>query len=199
MTDPALTATSFLEAPTAAQRERELVLRHRRGDETAFEEFYAQYSGMVFNLTLRQCGQVETAQELTQEVFLRIFRSLGRFRGRSSLKTWTYRVCLNHCRSKLGRKRLDTRSLTTEEGTVRDLPDPAPGPAEDLMAVDAAARVERALPRLDDAYREAVILRDLEELSYKEIAEVLGIPIGTVRSRIARGRLQLRGALEAEE
>lgn len=194
-----MVASHSLEAPSEAQRERDLVLRHRRGDETAFEEFYSQFSGLVYNLTYRQCGSAERAQDLTQEVFLRIFKSLGRFRGKSSLKTWTYRVCLNHCRSKLGRRRIPTNSLTYEDGSLRDVEDERPGPAEKLMSVDAARRIDAALPELEEHYREAVILRDIEELPYQEIAEVLGVPLGTVRSRIARGRDQLRKVLETQQ
>lgn len=199
MSGSSLVADQFLEAPTQAQRERELVHRHRLGDESAFDELYQEFKGLVYNLSYRQCGNHEVAQDLTQEVFLRIYKSLGKFRGKSSLKTWTYRVCINHCRSRLGRKSLPVSSLTFDDGSVREIADEAPGPAENLLAVDAARRIESALPRLDETYREAVILRDLEELPYQEIAEILDVPIGTVRSRIARGRERLRLLLERQQ
>lgn len=188
---------SNLEAPSSAQRERDLVDRHRRGDEQAFEEFYQQFSGMIYNLTLRYSGNPELARDLSQEVLLRIYRSLGKFKGRSSLKTWTYRVCINLCRSRLGRRTLDTYSLTRESGAEIELTDPRRGPEERAIARSEVVRLGEALPRIDPVYREALLLRDLEGLSYQEIAEVLNVPIGTVRSRIARGRERLRRELLA--
>lgn len=185
-----------IEEPSSAQRERDLVDRHRRGDADAFEDFYQLFSGLVYNLTLRQCGNPELARDLSQEIFLKIHRSLGRFRGKSSLKTWTYRVCINHCRSRLGRRTLDTRSLTQEGGGTLEVADPARGPEERAIARSEAERVGEALPKVHALFREALLLRDFEGLSYQEIADVLEVPIGTVRSRIARGRDQLRRFLE---
>lgn len=190
---------SSLEAPTAEQREADLVARHRHGDPSAFEEFYRHFAGMVYNVTLRHSGRPEVAQDLSQEIFLKIYRSLGRFRGKSSLKTWTYRVCINHCRSRLGRRTLKTRSLAREGGEEIEVPDPARGPEDRAIALDEAARLAAELPRVDAPFREALVLCDLEGLSYREIAQVLEIPIGTVRSRIARGREQLRRLLENRE
>ena len=174
----------------------DLATRHGYGDETAFEEVYRRFAGMVYNLCFRMAGWAEEAEDLAQEVFLRIHRHLGRFNGRSSLKTWIYRVTLNHCRSKLSRKRYPTAPLAeeVEEGGVH-LEATGRGPEEQSLAQDAARRVAAGLVRVKPKYREAVILRDIEGLAYDEIAEVLGVRIGTVRSRIARGRDQLRLAL----
>ena len=185
-----------IEAPSSAQRERGLVDRHRRGDADAFEDFYQLFSGLVYNLTLRQCGNPELARDLSQEIILKIYRSLGRFRGKSSLKTWTYRVCINHCRSRLGRRTLDTRSLTQEGGGTLEVADTARGPEERAIARSEAERLGEALPKVHALFREALLLRDFEGLSYQEIADVLEVPIGTVRSRIARGRDRLRRILE---
>lgn len=178
----------------------ELVERHRYGDPKAFTEIYNRFSDMVYHLALRMAGDPDLAQDLTQEVFVRVFRGLGRFRCRSSLKTWVYRVCLNHCRSRLGRRRYWEEPLPEESSPQeRHMVDPGRGPEELAMAGDAGRRVAAALVRLDAVFREAVILRDLEGLSYQEIAQVLRVRIGTVRSRIARGREQLRRMLEADE
>lgn len=177
----------------------ELVERHRAGDLTAFDEVYDRFGRMVYNLAFRLAGNREEAADLTQETFLRIFRHLGGFAGRSALKTWIFRIALNHCRERLYRRSLETLSLDEEgenEGTL--LADPARGPEELALASDERRRVSEGLARLPHAYREAVILRDLEGLSYDEIAEVLGVRVGTVRSRIARGRDQLRLQLEKE-
>jgi RNA polymerase sigma-70 factor (ECF subfamily) len=188
-------------------RERELGLaeRHRWGDAEAFEEIYREHSEMVYNLALRLAGDRERAADLSQEVFLRIHRHLGKFRGRSSLKTWIYRVTVNHCRSRLSRRRLLTRSIDAAadaaergEGSREPpivLTDPSRGPEERAMAGDAEKILQAALAELPVVFREAVVLRDLEDLAYDEIAEVLGARIGTVRSRIARGRGMLRDVL----
>jgi RNA polymerase sigma-70 factor (ECF subfamily) len=187
---------STLEGAAARDADLDLAERHRRGDDRAFEEVYARYAGMVYSLALRLAGDPDEAADLTQEVFLRIYRHLGTFRGRSSLKTWVYQVGLNQCRSRLGRARPDTQPLA-EEGAegVRPLPDPGRGPESEALAADTGRRVGEALAALPLAFREAVVLRDLEGLGYEEIAALVGVPVGTVRSRIARGREQLRGLL----
>jgi RNA polymerase sigma-70 factor (ECF subfamily) len=169
-------------------------LRHRYGDPRAFEELYDEFSSLVYSLSLRMCGSPERAQDLSQEVFLRIYKSLARFCGKSTLKTWIYRITLNHCRSKLGRKRWLIDSL--DEPEAREVVEDRRGPEERALARDAQRTVEKALVQIDGSFREAVVLRDVEELSYQEIAEVLGVKIGTVRSRISRGRAQLKIQLE---
>lgn len=175
--------------------DRTLVERHHWGDPRAFEELYREHAEMVYNLALRLSGDPDRAADLSQEVFLRIHRHLGKFRGRSTLRTWIYRVTVNHCRSRLRRRRLPTRSLAAEGELVTGLADPARGPEERAMAEDQGRLVTAALAELPGAFREVVVLRDLEGLAYEEIAEVLGLRIGTVRSRIARGRYRLREIL----
>jgi len=178
----------------------DLATRHLHGDETAFDEVYERFAPMVFNLALRLASSAEEAEDLAQEVFLRIYRHLGRFQGRSSLKTWVYRVTLNHCRSRLGRMRRWFQPPVDDEGEELVEPvDERRGPEERTLAHDAARRVARALREVKPDFREAVVLRDLQGLAYDEIAEILELPIGTVRSRIARGRDQLRRVLEKEK
>jgi RNA polymerase sigma-70 factor (ECF subfamily) len=178
----------------------DLAMRHEYGDPEAFEEVYKRHCDMIYNLALRMAGSADRAEDMTQEIFVRVFRHLGRFNGRSSLKTWVYRVALNHCRSRLSRRRWFLLPLTEgydEETSGVQLIEPRRGPEEQALAQDAQRRVARALRQVKPVFREAVVLRDLEELSYEEIAEVLGVRIGTVRSRIARGREALRQVLES--
>jgi len=191
-------AVTFQSAAAIADPDTDLAERHRRGDGRAFDEVYSRHSTMIYNLALRMSGDREAAADLTQDIFLRIYRHLGSFRGNSSLKTWVYRVGLNQCRSRLGRKRPLEQPLA-EEGAegVAPLPDPARGPEEIAMAGETAERVTAALAGIHLAFREAVVLRDLQGLEYEEIAQLLDVPIGTVRSRIARGREALRLALES--
>lgn len=175
----------------------ELVERHRCGDVQAFDEVYERFGEMVYNLSLRLAGNREEAADLTQEVFLRIYRHLGSFGGRSTLKTWVFRIAINHCRDRLSRHHPVMQAIDEdpEAGGVT-LADPGRGPEELAVAADEGRRVMEGLSRLPTVFREAVVLRDLEGLSYEEIAEVLGVRVGTVRSRIARGREQLRLLLE---
>jgi RNA polymerase sigma-70 factor (ECF subfamily) len=176
----------------------ELVERHRRGDIHAFDEVYERFGEMVYNLSMRLAGNREEAADLTQEVFLRIFRHLGSFGGRSTLKTWVFRIAINHCRDRLSRHHPVMQSIDgdPEEGGGMTLADPGRGPEELAVAADQGRRVAEGVSRMPQVFREAVVLRDLEGLSYEEIAEVLGVRVGTVRSRIARGREQLRHLLE---
>lgn len=179
--------------------DRELAERHRWGDTDAFDEVYQRFAAMVYGLAYRLAGRADRAEDLSQEVFIRVFRHLGRFDGRSSLKTWIYRVAINHCRSRLGRRTWPKQSLIEddlEQGV--QLVDPRRGPESRTLADDAGRRIAEALTDVKPVFREAVVLRDLEGLTYDEIAEVLGVRIGTVRSRIARGRERLRKVLEVQ-
>ena len=175
----------------------DLVERHRYGDVDAFEEIYERYEAMVFNLAWRLCGDPTEAQDLAQEAFLRVYRHLERFQGRSSLKTWIYRVALNTCRSSLGRKKWRSVPLAEEEGAEGlVLVDTRRTPEERAVATSAGEQVLESLALIPRKFREAVVLRDLEGLTYTEMADVLGVRIGTVRSRIARGRKRLRDLME---
>jgi RNA polymerase sigma-70 factor (ECF subfamily) len=186
-------------AAPLVQSDWDLVQRHRYGDPQAFEEVYERYGPMVFNLAYRMCGDRETAADLTQDSFLRIFRAVDRFRGRSSLKTWIYRVALNVCRSRLRRKRWSVQPLAEDDGPGVELRDPDRGPEQRAIARDEGRRVAEALLEVPEVFRSAVVLCDLQGLSYEEIAEVLGVRLGTVRSRIARGRDRLRVILEQQQ
>lgn len=174
----------------------ELAERHRHGDPDAFDELYERHAELVYGLARRLVGPRDAA-DVAQEIFIRIFRHLGGFRGRSSLKTWVYRVALNHCRSRLRRRRpIDQLEEGEGPGGADSLPDERSGPEKAALARDELRRVEEALASLPRPFREAVVLRDVEGLKYGEIAEVLGVRIGTVRSRIARGRERLRAWME---
>ena len=179
--------------------ELDLVERHRLGDPSAFEEIYRQHEKMVFNLALRMTGSPEDAAELTQEVFLRVYRHLERFRGGSTLKTWVFRIALNCCRSRYRRRRLSFREISPDDTEALErIADPRPDPERDALNASLGERLDEALARVPMAFREAVVLRDVHGFTYDEISEILRIRIGTVRSRIARGRERLRRALEGE-
>ena len=174
------------------------VARFLGGDPIGFEQIVRHYSGMVFGLAARLVGPWE-AEEVVQETFLRAWRGLETFRGDASLKTWLYTIALNRARARAGtlarmRKVFASRRAASEEEDTwpgEEAPDPSASPEEQALALEQRARLRRAIRNLPEEFRHAVVLRDLEGLPYDDIARVLGVPIGTVRSRIARGRAAL--------
>jgi len=200
------TVASATEIDLRSPSEDQFLEKLRRGDALAYERLVADHSGDVYALLYRLTTDPEEARDLTQETFLRAFQSIDRFRGDSSLKTWIYRIAINQARNRWRwwrrRKRDVTVSLdATDE--YRDKPlaatlpsDNSPSPEQETLAHEREAQLREALQGLRRSYREAVILRDVEGFSYEEIARTLQISIGTVKSRISRGRLELRHQLE---
>lgn len=182
--------------------ETRLVTELQAGSETAFDWLVTHYHGPVYNLILSMLGDVADAADGTQEVFLKAFRGIRSFRQGSSLKTWLYRIAI---REALNHKRWFKRHLQKnvsidaepEEGhTAIEIEDLAATPFEQFAAHEVQAAVQNALQEIPQVFRSAVILRDLEGLSYEEIAEVLECSVGTVKSRILRGRRALKDLLE---
>lgn len=160
---------------------------------------------MVFNLSCRLLGDRAAAEELTQEVFLRVHRGLKTFRGESSHKTWIYRITLNAASNqrkrwgRRGRRRHVSLHESPESGGLapeQSLSSASPDPERIARASETGRRIQAALDDLPPEFRDAVALRDIEGLSYQEIAAALGTAVGTVKSRIGRGRALLRDALE---
>jgi RNA polymerase sigma-70 factor (ECF subfamily) len=186
--------------------EVQFIVRLRRGDTAAFETLVNERSGEIFGLLFRLTENSEEARDLTQETFLRAFQSIGQFRGESDLRTWIYRIAINQARNKWRwwkRRRRDvTVSLdaTTEDGKPSLLEslkvDTGHDPERDTLAHERERVLRKGLSGLKSAYREAVILRDIEGFAYEEIAVALNINVGTVKSRLARGRQELRRKLE---
>jgi RNA polymerase sigma-70 factor (ECF subfamily) len=186
--------------------EDQFLERLRRGEVAAFERLVAERSPDVYALLYRLTSDAEEARDLTQETFLRAFQSISRFRGDADLKTWIYRIAINQARNRWRwwkRRRRDvTVSLDDNRGpseqplsaSLRN--EDAPDPEQETLAREREGQLRAALLGLRSAYREAVILRDVEGFSYEEIATTLEISIGTVKSRLSRGRLELRRKLE---
>ncbi len=175
----------------------------RQGCEDAYEALIVRYQQPVYSLVSRLLNDPADAPDVVQEVFLKIFRNIGHFRGGSSLKTWVYRIAVNEAHNQ---QRWFTRHQRPEIGfTVREdafgpheenVADPGRSPFELASNRETCALVENALATLNPKFRAAVILRDMEDLSYEEIATVLNVSLGTVKSRILRGREALRNKLE---
>ena len=182
--------------------EAELVTELQAGSDAAFEWLVTYYHAPVYNLVYGILYDAADAADVTQEVFLRVFRGIGGFRRGSSLKTWLYRIsvrqALNHrrwCwRHHSHQVSIDDDTNGTAE--AHELEDLDATPFEKLATREAQLAVRRALQSVPDVFRSAVILRDLEGLSYEEVAEVLEVSVGTVKSRILRGRRALRELLD---
>lgn len=184
-----------------ATGERGLVEQCRRGDAQAFARLVSLHERMVFSLAARLLGDREDAKDVAQEVFLQVYRTLDRFEGRSSLRTWIYRIVVNQCwnRQRWWRRRRKDRACGLDELTAADqarvtAPE-GTHPFEELRRRERAERVQTALLGLSFDHRAILILREVEGLSGDEIAEALGLPGGTVKSRLARAREALRALL----
>jgi RNA polymerase sigma-70 factor (ECF subfamily) len=186
----------------SAPEEDALVTALCRGVEEAFEILIQRYEQPVYNLVCRLLNDPSDAADIVQEVFLKVFRNIGSFRGNSSLKTWIYRIAVNEAynhRRWFSRHQRQEVALGREDGLpsyADSVADPAPTPFDQAAGHETRALVEKALEKLNPKFRAAVVLRDIEDLSYEEIAAVLEISLGTVKSRILRGREALRKALE---
>jgi RNA polymerase sigma-70 factor (ECF subfamily) len=198
---------STAEYPLLERAEDQFLERLKRHDAAAFEQLVAERTGDIYALLFRLTGDTEEARDLAQETFLRAFQAIQKFRGDADLKTWLYRIAINQARNRWRwwrRRRRDatvsldatvgereqTVAMHLEDASARD-------PEEETLARERHSQLREALQGLRSAYREAVVLRDIEGLTYEEIASTLQINIGTVKSRLARGRLELRRKLES--
>lgn len=184
-----------------------LLTRATAGDGEAFEALVLRYQDRVYNLALRLTRRPEEAEDVTQETFLKAYRALPAFAGRSGFYTWLFRIAFNAAQSRLrslGRLRAREKvaplgGAVPDEDCPAGPPEPAsndPGPAEAAETADSAERVRRAIDSLDPANRAVVVLREMEGLSYDEIADVTGFTRGAVKSRLHRARLELAGELK---
>jgi len=169
-----------------------LIERCLRGDEAAWEQVVRQHWRKVFNVAYKFVGSHEQAEDLTQDIFLKIFRSLETFDRRANFQTWLISVsrnlCIDYYRSVRRERQLIDREMRPEESHAASA---TASPLKTLENLDLAAELRLALQALPASLRTAVLLRDIQELSYQEIAERLHLPEGTVKSRINRGRREL--------
>jgi len=176
--------------------EQKWVAAAREGDQEAFAELVRLYEKRVLALTQRMCRNPEDAAEAAQEAFLAAWQGLKSFRGDSSFSTWLYRLASNACVDLLRRegKRQADASLDDEDLNL-DIPSSLPSPQEEAERRELRERIEEGLRALPPEYRAALVLREIQQLRYDEISEALGLDIGTVKSRISRGRKRLRSFL----
>ena len=180
--------------------EKELVLAAQKGKESAFEELVRAHEKKVYHLALRMCGNQEDAFEIAQEAFLSAWRGLRFFRGESSFSTWLYRLTSNAAIDYMRReKRQSTMSAVSldDEEVFTEPTDPAPSPHQLAEEGELRQALSRALLTLSPEHRQILLLRELQGMSYEEIADALELDLGTVKSRIARARGKLRKYLTA--
>ena len=176
--------------------ERELIARLQKRDEAAFEELIRQYEKKVYSLCFRMCGNSEDAEEAAQDAFLALWRGIDRFRQESTLSTWIYRLATNACIDTLRRRKKQSGSVSLDdEELFVDAVDTSPQPQAPVEHREAQKLLQEGLAALPEEYRKVLILREIEGLSYTEIAESASIELGTVKSRISRGRSLLRNFL----
>lgn len=187
--------------PEVAGRESLLVERCAAGDEGAFADLVSEHERMVYQLALNLLGDEEEALDLSQEVFLQVFRTIGRFRCQSSLRTWIFRIVVNQARNRQRwwRRRRQADQVSLDEHLLSNgaLPAGPEGLLPDRMLgqKELATRIWRALDDLPFEQRTTIVLREIDGLSYEEIAYSLGVVVGTVKSRLGRAREALRRAL----
>ena len=206
-----LTMGNLASALTLQSEESALVQELRAGSEEAFAWLIQRYHQPIYSLLARTVHDRSDAADLTQEVFVKVFRGVGSFHGESSLKTWIYRIALHeasnqrrwwmrHKQQEIG---IEQEMAENESGAparlVDILVDPAESPYEMAVHAETRARVEVALEQVPEPFRTTLILRDIEGFVYEEVAEMQGVNLGTVKSRLVRGRLALKAILTAQE
>ena len=174
-------------------REQKWIAEARRGDQGAFEELVRLYEKRVLALTRRMCKNPEDAAEAAQEAFFAAWQGLKNFREESSFSTWLYRLASNACVDLLRRegRRQAAVSLDDEDLNL-DIPDRLPSPQEEAERRELGEQIEAGLRALPPEYRQVLVLREMHQLRYEEIGSALGVDVGTVKSRISRGRKRLR-------
>lgn len=190
---------------TIAFEDAALVARCQKGDMHAFGSLVAKYQDRIFNTVYRLCGNKSDAEELAQEAFLKALERIGQFRQQSQFYTWVFRIASNLAISHRRRSgRIRFHSMTAGENSDGGQADAltaavarkrTPGPEAAAMSADTQRRVLEALETLDDEFRLAVVLRDVEEMDYEQIADVMEVPVGTVKSRLHRARCLLKEKL----
>jgi RNA polymerase sigma-70 factor (ECF subfamily) len=191
--------------------EASLVADLKAGSEEAFAQLIAQYHQPIYSLIVRSLNDPSDAPDITQEVFIKVFRSIRSFNGDASLRTWLYRIALHEAsnqrrwwsRHKRQEVTIDVPAETEESGETfslaSTLADQGDSPFDHASQNETRVRVEAALRQLPEVFRTVVVLREIEGFAYEEIAEILDVNLGTVKSRLTRGRSALRALLVAQE
>jgi RNA polymerase sigma-70 factor (ECF subfamily) len=182
-----------------------LVRAFQKGDKAAFDNLVRKHKDKLFNLVYWFLGDYQEANDCAQEIFIKVFKSLKKFRFEAAFSTWLYRIATNTCKNRLKslayRWKKKTVSLENPEGSKSvnpsfELEDNSPSPVNELEKKERLMLIKKAINALPEEQNRVVVLRDIQGLSYEEIADITGLNLGTVKSRLARGRLELRNKLK---
>lgn len=189
--------------------EKRLIRGLKRKDEKAFSALVLRHQGQIFNVCYRMLGNAAEAEDVAQDVFVKAFIAIESFRGDSAIGTWLYRIAVNLCKNRLkylGRRQYNSTAEISDvperrfaQGSRPTTGEQAPRPDEIFEGNRAETRVQRALATLDESFRELLVLRDIQGLTYAEVVHITGLPVGTVKSRLHRARAALRRAYDAQE
>ncbi|MTI58518.1 MAG: sigma-70 family RNA polymerase sigma factor [Firmicutes bacterium] len=182
--------------------DKELIKRFRNNDESAFEELVLRYQKKVYNTVLRMLSNLDDASDITQEIFIKVYQNLEKFKGQSSFSTWLFSIAGNHCRDELRKRQKELKrssfdSIAEERKETEKVSDNNSNyqPEESSIKNEQFRDIEIALSKLSIEYREPLVLRDIQGFTYDEISKILDLPAGTVKSRLSRARRKLRDNL----
>jgi RNA polymerase sigma-70 factor (ECF subfamily) len=182
---------------TQAETDEQLVRKSQEDDERAFGELVSRYESKVYSLALKMLRNPEDAEDVLQDTFLRAYRGIKSFKGNSTFSTWIYRITANSALMRLRKRQLPTVSI--DDADEREAPiniaDWAPGPVEQMLNQETQAAMTEAIEALPPEFRQVFVLRDIEELSNAEVAEILDLSVAAVKSRLHRARLKVRNRL----
>jgi len=180
-----------------APTDEELVRKSKEGDERAFGELISRYESKVYSLSLKMVRNPEDAEDVLQDTFLRAYRGIKSFQGASTFSTWIYRITANSALMRLRKKQLPTVSIedADERETPVNIADWTPGPVEQLLNRELQQVMDEAIQALPPEFRQVFVLRDIEEMSNAEVADVLDLSVAAVKSRLHRARLKVRNRI----
>ena len=187
--------SSGRETPVVGQDDAQLIAAIRRGDTTAFEQLVRKYQNRLYSSLCYVCGSSFDAQDAVQEAFLRVYLRLDTYNGTSAFYTWLYRIAMNIVIGEHRKRKTRAAADSWTATYYNDSNDRSETPTNALLRKERVALIQQALSRLSSAHRAILILREMEDLDYDQIARILDIPVGTVRSRLSRARLELREQL----
>ena len=184
------------------KQEQKLIVRLKSRDEVAFRAVVQLYQDKVYNLVYRMMGDIQEAEDISQEVFITIFKNIDAFRGDSLFSTWLFRIAINHCKNRLKylsrRAKGRTQNLEdTPEGKLgqSSIGSSLPRPDKMAMGKELESVLQKAMAKLEDEHRTLIVLRDIENMPYSDIAKITGLKPGTVKSRLHRARVALKEAV----
>ncbi len=181
----------------------ELIHKAIAGNEEAYKQLLENYRGAIFNLLFKMVHNKEETEDLVQEAFIKAFKALPSFNEEYAFSTWLYKIAVNNCIDHMRKKRLKTYSINkpvqSKDGEMeREFPDTSMSPDKEILTKERAGLISTAIDELPENYRVAIVLRHSDEKSYEEIAEILEIPLGTVKARIFRAREMLKKKLKGK-